>query len=86
MNVTEETDFDSSSFKHSFYVNAIYFSVSTFTHICLGDLSATNQSERNLNVLYIIFSVFVYSYLFGNIASMVSEFINVQFLELNEKY
>lgn len=38
------------------------------------------------NIFYIILSLFIYAYLFGNIASMVSEFINVQFLDMNEKY
>jgi len=52
----------------------------------LGDLTPVNENERIFVIFLIIITTFIYAYLFGNIASMVAEFIPAYFIELNEKY
>jgi hypothetical protein len=55
------------------YVHAIYWSIVTFSHIGIGDVTAITVSERLYNCLVTLIYTFAYAVLFGNIASMVND-------------
>jgi hypothetical protein len=55
------------------YVHAIYWSIVTFSHIGIGDVTAITVPERLFNCLVTLIYTFAYAILFGNIASMVND-------------
>ena len=58
----------------SLYIHAMYFVVNTVSHVAIGDITAVNSSERVFVAILILFGTFIYSFLFGNIVSIVSDF------------
>lgn len=58
----------------SLYVHALYFIVNTISHVAIGDITAVNNNERVFVSILILFGTFCYSFLFGNIVSIVSDF------------
>ena len=55
------------------YVHAIYFSYILLTHITIGDICAVNMNERILICFLIFLCYYVYTFLFVNITSMVTD-------------
>jgi hypothetical protein len=55
------------------YIHGIYWSIVTFSHIGLGDISAVTVPERAFNCCVILIYTFAYAILFGNMASLVSK-------------
>jgi hypothetical protein len=55
------------------YIHAIYWSVVTFSHIGLGDITAITVPERAFNCFVILIYTFAYAILFGNMASLVTD-------------
>jgi hypothetical protein len=67
---------DSSSItlsNETIYVHAIYWSIVTFSHIGIGDVTAITVNERLFNCGVTLLYTFAYAILFGNIASMVND-------------
>lgn len=58
----------------SLYIHGLYFVVNTVSHVAIGDLTAVNNSERVFVAVLILFGTFMYSFLYGNIVSIVSDF------------
>jgi len=58
----------------SIYIHALYFIVNTISHVAIGDITAVNTEERVFVAILILFGTFIYSFLFGNIVSIVSDF------------
>jgi hypothetical protein len=55
------------------YIHAIYWSIVTFSHIGVGDVTAITPAERGFNCFVILLFTFGYAILFGNMASLVAE-------------
>jgi hypothetical protein len=53
------------------YIHAIYWSIVTFSHIGIGDITAVTPDERIFNCFVILVYTFAYAILFGNMASLV---------------
>lgn len=70
----------------SLYVHALYFVVNTVSHVAIGDITAVNTGERVFVAVLILFGTFIYSFLFGNIVSIVSDFAPSQHISYFEKY
>ena len=70
----------------SLYVHALYFVVNTVSHVAIGDITAVNSSERIFVAVLILFGTFLYSFLYGNIVSIVSDFAPNQHITYFEKY
>jgi hypothetical protein len=58
----------------SLYIHAIWFIANTVSHVALGDITACTSEERVFVAIFIWFGTFLYSFLFGNIVSIVSDF------------
>ena len=56
----------------SLYIHSIYWSIVTFSHIGVGDITAITVPERAFNCFVILIYTFAYAVLFGNMASLVS--------------
>jgi hypothetical protein len=48
--------------------------INTISHVAIGDITAVNTSERLVVAIMILFGTFLYSFLYGNIVSIVSDF------------
>ena len=70
----------------SLYVHALYFVVNTVSHVAIGDLTAVTSGERVFVGIMILFGTFIYSFLYGNIVSIVSDFAPNQSITYFEKY
>jgi hypothetical protein len=70
----------------SLYIHALYFIVNTISHVAIGDITAVNTEERVFVAILILFGTFIYSFLFGNIVSIVSDFAPSQDITYFEKY
>jgi hypothetical protein len=70
----------------SLYVHALYFVVNTVSHVAIGDITAVNSSERIFVAVLILLGTFLYSFLYGNIVSIVSDFAPNQHITYFEKY
>lgn len=70
----------------SLYIHSLYFIVNTISHVAIGDITAVNNSERVLVAIMILFGTFIYSFLYGNIASIVSDLAPNQYIAYFEKY
>ena len=57
----------------SIYCHAFNFAVNTLSHVATGEVSMITYQERIYWAFIILFSTFMYAFLFGNIASIVSE-------------
>ena len=71
---------------NSVYIHAIYFSVNTISHVAIGDITMVTPNERALNAFTILCGTFIYSFLFGNIASMVADFAPKTFIQFRQRY
>ena len=56
------------------YIHAMYFVVNTISHVAIGDITAVTNNERVFVAILILFGTFIYSFLYGNIVSIVSDF------------
>jgi len=70
----------------SLYIHSLYFVVNTVSHVAIGDITAVNNIERVFVAILILFGTFIYSFLYGNIVSIVSEFAPNQEITYIEKY
>jgi hypothetical protein len=70
----------------SLYIHALYFVVNTVSHVAIGDITAVNSNERVFVAVLILFGTFLYSFLYGNIVSIVSDFAPNQHITYFEKY
>jgi Ion channel len=70
----------------SIYVHGLYFIVNTVSHVTIGDISMVTPEERFFNAWLILAGTFIYCYLFGNIASIVSDLAPNIFMNFHEKY
>jgi hypothetical protein len=68
------------------YIHALYFCVGSISQVAIGDITAISVDERVLNGLFILFGTFLYAFLFGNIASIVSEMATDIFGNFHEEY
>ena len=70
----------------SIYINSLYFVVNTVSHVAIGDLTMVTTDERLFNAFLILCGTFIYSFLYGNIASIVANFAPNLFYNFHEKY
>lgn len=70
----------------SLYIHALYFVVNTISHVAIGDITAVTSNERVFVAIFILFGTFMYSFLYGNIVSIVSDFAPDQQITFFEKY
>lgn len=70
----------------SLYIHAIYWSIVTFSHIGVGDITAITIAERAFNCFVILIYTFAYAILFGNMASLVSGLANNAKSQMYKKY
>lgn len=70
----------------SLYIHALYFVVNTVSHVAIGDITAVNSSERIFVAVLILLGTALYSFLYGNIVSIVSDFAPNQHITYFEKY
>ncbi len=70
----------------SVYIHSLYFTVNTISHVAIGDITAVTHEERFLNAILILCGTFIYSFLFGNIASIVSDFAPNMFINFHKNY
>jgi hypothetical protein len=68
------------------YIHAIYYSIVTVSHIGVGDITAITVPERLINCVIVLIGTFSYAILFGNIASLVSDFASDVRSALQDKY
>ena len=66
------------------YFAAYYFSVTTFTTVGYGDISATSTSERILAIFLMIGGVFAFSFATGTLTSILTSLDETN-KEINEK-
>jgi hypothetical protein len=71
---------------NTIYIHAIYWSIVTFSHIGIGDITAVTAPERAFNCAVILIYTFAYAVLFGNMASLVSELTGSMRSKLHEEY
>ena len=57
----------------SIYCHAFNFTINTLLHVATGDISMVTYQERIYWAFLILFSTFMYAFLFGSIASIVSD-------------
>ena len=57
----------------SIYWHAFNFTINTLSHVATGEVSMVTYKERIYCAFLIWFATFMYAFLFGNIASIVSE-------------
>jgi len=57
----------------SLYIHGFYYIVGTVSHVAIGDITMVTSEERFFNAWLVLAGTFIYSYLFGNIASVVSD-------------
>ena len=55
------------------YIHAIYWSIVTFSHIGIGDITAVTVPERAFNCCVILGYTFGYALLFGRMATLVRD-------------
>jgi hypothetical protein len=72
--------------KQSLYIHAIYWSIVTFSHIGVGDITAITVPERAFNCAAILIYTFAYAILFGNMASLVSGLANNDKSKMYKQY
>ena len=70
----------------SLYIHSLYFVANTVSHVAIGDITAVNNSERIFVAILILFGTFIYTFLYGNIASIVSDFAPNQKITYFERY
>jgi hypothetical protein len=70
----------------SVYIHALWFIANTVSHVAIGDITATTSEERVFVAIFIWFATFLYSFLFGNIVSIVSDFAPKGQMLYFEKY
>lgn len=70
----------------SLYIHAMWFIANTVSHVAIGDITACTSEERVFVAIYIWFITFIYSFLFGNIVSIVSDFAPKHQMLYFEKY
>jgi len=70
----------------SIYVHSLYFTVNTISHVAIGDVTMVTTEERVFNAFLILCGTFIYSFLFGNIASIVADFAPNLFINFHENY
>lgn len=56
-------------------MHAIYWSIVSFSHIGIGDITAISVPERAFNCFAVLVFTFAYSVLFGNMASLVNDMV-----------
>jgi len=71
---------------HTIYIHALLFCVNSMSHIAIGDITSISFREKAFNIFMLIMYAFIYALLFGNIVSMVADFVPVYFITLNERY
>ena len=71
----------------SIYCHAFNFSVNTLSHVATGEVSMITYQERIYWAFIILFSTFMYAFLFGNITSIVSDFASQKvFFKFYKRY
>lgn len=70
----------------SLYVHSFYFIVNTISHVAIGDITAVTSFERVFVAVLILFGTFIYSFLYGNIVSIVSDLAPERHISQFEKY
>jgi len=70
----------------SIYVHGLYYIVITVSHVSIGDITMVTSEERFFNAWLILAGTFIFCYLFGNIASIVSDLAPNIFINFHEKY
>jgi hypothetical protein len=68
------------------YIHSMYWSIVTFSHIGLGDITAITYKERLFNCLVVLVTYAAYGLLFGNMASLVSNLTSHMREDLYKKY
>ena len=66
------------------YIAAYYFSVTTFTTVGYGDISATGLVEQILSIFLMFGGVFAYSFATGTLTAIISN-LDVTNKQVNEK-
>lgn len=56
----------------SVYIHALYYVVSTFSHVAIADITAVNQEEFVVNAIFEWFAFFIYCLLYADITLLVS--------------
>lgn len=56
----------------SVYIHALYYVVSTFSHVAIADITAVNQEEFVANAIFEWFAYFIYCLLYADITLLVS--------------
>lgn len=70
----------------SIYIHALQFIVTTVSHVAIGDITMVTTEERFFNAWLVLAGTFIYSYLFGNISSIVSDLAPNIFINFHAKY
>ena len=60
--------------------------MNTVSHVAIGDITMVTTEERLFNAFLILCGTFIYSFLYGNIASIVANFAPNLFINFHEKY
>ncbi|CAI2367548.1 unnamed protein product [Moneuplotes crassus] len=81
-----ENSFDGLS-DTTIYVHALEFTVNTVSHLAIGEITTINYRERIYNAFVILCGTFIYAFLFGNIASIMTEFASqMPFFKLHKQF
>lgn len=72
--------------KLSIYIHALNFTVNTVSHVAIGDMTSINTEERFFNAFIIWAGTFIYAFLFGNVASIMSDFAPQLFFNFHKRY
>ena len=57
------------SVQSSIYISCIYWAATTFTTVGYGDISGSNNTERLFSIIWMLFSVYFFSYIVGSLSS-----------------
>jgi hypothetical protein len=83
-NVTETTLEELSTY--SVYIACLEFQVSMMSHISKGDITAVTIRERAFIVFVMVIYFYLFALIFGDVVSIISELIPVNFMRLNQRY
>ena len=71
---------------YDIYNHALYWAVNTVSHVAIGDVTPVTVTERVFTAFAILCGTFIYAFLFGNIASIVTDFAKGVFHSFQQKY